>query len=484
MFGLETSLFILLFLCLFLACAFEFVNGFHDTANAVATVIYTNSLKPTQAVVWSGFINFLGLLTGGVGLTMSIIGLLPTELLIDPNVYHAMALALSMLLSAIIWNLATWYFGIPASSSHTLIGSIIGVGVGYALLPENNKGISTVNWDKAIEIGQALLFSPLFGFAVAIVLMYILKKSISNKDIFKEPKKDTPPPIWVRAILITTCTLVSFFHGRNDGQKGIGLVMLVLIAFLPSYFAINTNVDPFKLQSEVAVVQSVITKIDTNKLSITEKESYAKVMKGVKGLNTIFANKNLNAQNLTTESKLEIRKDVLNINKHTKKLMDSDAVTLSSDDKKALKNATAGKKPDFFTFGNSSSGLSSLTDFAPNWVMWMIAISLGLGTMIGWKRIVVTVGEKIGKQHLTYAQGASAELVAAITIGLATAYKLPVSTTHVLSSGIAGSMVASKGIKNLQGGTVKNIVMAWVLTLPVTILLSATLFYILRTLLG
>ena len=484
MFGLDTSLFILLFLCLFLACAFEFVNGFHDTANAVATVIYTNSLKPTQAVVWSGFINFLGLLTGGVGLTMSIIGLLPTELLIDPNVYHAMALALSMLLSAIIWNLTTWYFGIPASSSHTLIGSIIGVGVGYALLPENNKGISTVNWDKAIEIGEALLFSPLFGFAVAIVLMYILKKTIANKDIFKEPKKDTPPPLWVRAILITTCTLVSFFHGRNDGQKGIGLVMLVLIAFLPSYFAINTEVDPFKLKNEVAVVQTVITKIDTNKLSITEKESYGKVMKGVNSLNIIFTDKALNAKNLTTETKLEIRKDVLNINKHTKKLMESDAVTLSSDDKKDLKIATAGKKPDFFTFGNSSSGLSSLTDFAPNWVMWMIALSLGLGTMIGWKRIVVTVGEKIGKQHLTYAQGASAELVAAITIGLATAYKLPVSTTHVLSSGIAGSMVASKGIKNLQGGTVKNIVMAWVLTLPVTILLSATLFYIFRTILG
>jgi phosphate/sulfate permease len=484
MFGLDASLFILLFLCLFLACAFEFVNGFHDTANAVATVIYTNSLKPTQAVVWSGFMNFLGLLTGGVGVTMSIIGLLPTELLIDPNISHAVALALSMLLSAIIWNLGTWYFGIPASSSHTLIGSIIGIGVGYALLPENNKGLSTVNWDKAVEIGQALLLSPLFGFAVAIVFMYLLKKSIKNKEIFKEPKKDTPPPIWIRAILVTTCTLVSFFHGRNDGQKGIGLVMLVLIAFLPSFFAINTDVDPFKLQKEVTTVQTVVSKIDTNKLSSSEKESYGKVMKGVKGLNVIFADKTLNAKNLTVETKLEIRKDVLNINKHTKKLMESESVSLSADDKKELKTATAGKKAPFFTFGNSNNGLSSLTDFAPNWVMWMIALSLGLGTMIGWKRIVVTVGEKIGKQHLSYAQGASAELVASITIGLATAYKWPVSTTHVLSSGIAGSMVASKGIKNLQGGTVKNIVMAWVLTLPVTILLSATLFYVLRTILG
>jgi phosphate/sulfate permease len=484
MFGLDITLFILLFLCLFLACAFEFVNGFHDTANAVATVIYTNSLKPTQAVVWSGFVNFIGLLTGGVGLTMSIIGLLPTELLIDPNVYHAMALSFAMLGTAIAWNLATWYFGIPASSSHTLIGSIIGIGVGYALLPENNKGLSTVNWDKAIEIGQALLLSPLFGFAVAIVLMYILKKSSISKDIFKEPKKDTPPPLWIRAILIFTCSMVSLFHGRNDGQKGIGLVMLVLIAFLPSFFAIDTRVDPFKLQSEVAVVNSIVTKIDTNKLSSTEKESYDKIMKGVNSLNLIYSNKSLNAQNLSVETKLEIRKDVLNISKHTKKLMESEAVTLSTDDKKSLTKATAGDKPPFFSFGNTNKGLSSLTDFAPPWVMWMIALSLGLGTMIGWKRIVVTVGEKIGKQHLSYAQGASAEIVASITIGLATAYKWPVSTTHVLSSGIAGSMVASKGIKNLQGGTVKNIVMAWVLTLPVTILVSATLFYLLRTILG
>jgi len=483
MFGLDTSLFILLFLCLFLACAFEFVNGFHDTANAVATVIYTNSLKPTQAVVWSGFMNFIGLLTGGVGVTMSIIGLLPTELLIDPNVYHSMATALAMLGAAIIWNLGTWYFGIPASSSHTLIGSIIGIGVGYALLPENKAGLSTVNWDKATEIGQALLLSPLFGFAVAIVFMYILKKSVPNKEIFKEPKKDTPPPMWIRGILFLTCTLVSFFHGRNDGQKGIGLVMMILIAFLPSYFAINTDVDPFKLQGAVVKVQTIIAKIDTNKLSSTEKESYTKVMKATVALNTILTDKSL-INHLSTEKKLEIRKDVLAINKHTKKLSESDAVSLSADDKNELKKATAGEKAPFFSFGNSNKGLSSLTDFAPAWVMWMIALSLGLGTMIGWKRIVVTIGEKIGKQHLSYAQGASAELVASITIGLATAYKWPVSTTHVLSSGIAGSMVASKGIKNLQGGTVKNIVMAWVLTLPVTILLSATLFVFFRWIIG
>jgi PiT family inorganic phosphate transporter len=128
--------------------------------------------------------------------------------------------------------------------------------------------------------------------------------------------------------------------------------------------------------------------------------------------------------------------------------------------------------------------MAGVTDFAPNWVMWMVALSLGLGTMIGWKRIVVTIGEKIGKDHLTYAQGATAELIASLTIGLATAYKWPVSTTHVLSSGIAGTMVAQRGIKNLQGDTVKNIVLAWILTLPVTVVLSAGLFLLFRWITG
>jgi phosphate/sulfate permease len=483
MFGLDTFLFILLFISILAVCVFEFVNGFHDTANAVATVIYTNSLKPTQAVIWSGFINFLGLLTGGVGVTMSIVGLLPTELLIDPNVYHAVAMSLAMLFSAILWNLGTWYFGIPASSSHTLIGSIIGIGLGWAVMP-GNSGLNALNWDKVKEIGISLLLSPLFGFALAIVFMYLLKKLIANKEIFKEPKKDSPPPLWIRSILIATCTLVSFFHGRNDGQKGIGLLMIILIAFLPSYFALNNEVDPFKLKSDVDVVYSIVAKIDTVKLSVAEKRSYQKIKHATDELELILADSLNGAKALSVERKLNIRNDVLEISKHSKKLYESESVNLTPSDVKALKKAISGGKAPFFTYGNNNKGLSSLTDFAPTWALWMIALSLGLGTMIGWKRIVVTVGEKIGKQHLNYAQGASAELVASITIGLATAYKWPVSTTHVLSSGIAGSMVASKGIKNLQGGTIKNIVTAWVLTLPVTIILSASLFVFFRWIVG
>lgn len=485
MFGLDPTLLFLLCFCLVAACAFEFVNGFHDTANAVATVIYTHSLKPTQAVVWSGFMNFLGLLTGGVGVTMSIIGLLPTELLVDTNVYHSMAMALALLISAIMWNLGTWYLGIPASSSHTLIGSIIGIGVGHALLPEaSNKGLSSLNWDKVIEIGQALLLSPLFGFALAIILMYILKKSVTNKEIFKEPKKKSPPPLWIRSILIATCTLVSFFHGRNDGQKGIGLVMVILIAFLPGFFAVNTSLDLDAVRTHLSTVQQITAKIDSSALSIKEQDALAKIKSSSQDL-FLITSKNLGISTLTTDQKFAIRKAALTINKHSKKLIESESVALSENDKQAWKKATAGSKAPFFTYGSSSSsGLASVTDFAPNWVMWMIALSLGLGTMIGWKRIVITIGEKIGKDHLTYAQGASAELIASLTIGLATAYKWPVSTTHVLSSGIAGTMVAQRGIKNLQGGTVRSIVLAWVLTLPVTIILSTVLFLFFRWIVG
>ena len=467
MFGLETDIFLLLSFCLLAACAFEFINGFHDTANAVATVIYTNSLKPTQAVVWSGVINFIGVVTGGVGVGMSIVNLLPVELLIDQNVYHSIAMVLALLFSAIIWNFGTWYFGIPASSSHTLIGAILGVGLGYALLPDNKTGIAAVNWDKAGEIFSALLLSPMIGFALAVFLMFALRRLLNKnirKLIFEEPEKDVPPPIWIRAILITTCTLVSFFHGRNDGQKGIGLVMLILIGILPTYFAIDTSIDFSKIKPDLAIISEKIARIDTTKASNVEKEKIAKINASVNFLNSI------KGSTVDKAAALDVRKALLTISSNTKKLVDDENIILSDADKLILKN-TATKE---------EKGIRRFTDHAPMWVILMISLSLGLGTMIGWKRIVVTVGEKIGKSHLTYAQGASAELVAATTIGLASFFKLPVSTTHALSSGIAGTMVASKGIKNLQAGTIKNILLAWVLTLPVAIILSASLFLFFR----
>ena len=472
MFGLETGVFILLVFCLVAACAFEFINGFHDTANAVATVIYTNSLQPTQAVVWSGIVNFIGVITGGVGVGMSIVNLLPVELLIDQNVYHSIAMVLALLFSAIIWNFGTWYFGLPASSSHTLIGAIIGVGLGYALLPENTMGVAAVNWDKVREVFTALLLSPLIGFSLAVVLMFALRRVLSKnirKQIFDEPTPGQTPPGWIRILLIITCTLVSFFHGRNDGQKGIGLVMLILIGILPTFFALDTNIDIAQLKPDLARIQQITSRIDTTQLSKSDLDRLLKIDESIAGLAPVVA-----ANTYKTGEALQIRKALLTISSNSKKLIASEDVKLSAADKDELK-AVAVKE---------EKGIRKFTDHAPFWVILMISLSLGLGTMIGWKRIVVTVGEKIGKSHLTYAQGASAELVAATTIGLASWYTLPVSTTHALSSGIAGSMVASKGIKNLQAKTVQSILLAWLLTLPMAILLSATLFMLFRWIIG
>ncbi len=472
MFGLETGVFVLLVFCLVAACAFEFINGFHDTANAVATVIYTNSLQPTQAVVWSGIVNFVGVVTGGVGVGMSIVNLLPVELLIDQNVYHSIAMVLALLFSAIIWNFGTWYFGLPASSSHTLIGAIIGVGLGYALLPDNTMGVAAVNWDKVKEVFSALLLSPLIGFSLAIVLMFTLRRTLNKqirKQIFDEPTPGQTPPGWIRILLIITCTLVSFFHGRNDGQKGIGLVMLILIGILPTFFALDNTIDIAQLKPDLAKIEAITSRVDTTRLSDSD-------MGRLKGIRTSIANLApvVAANTYKKEESLLIRKALLTISSNSKKLIASEDVKLSEADKDELK-AVAVKE---------EKGIRKFTDHAPFWVILMISLSLGFGTMIGWKRIVVTVGEKIGKSHLTYAQGASAELVAATTIGLASWYTLPVSTTHALSSGIAGSMVASRGIKNLQAKTVQSILLAWLLTLPMAILLSATLFMLFRWILG
>ncbi len=467
MFELETSYAILLVLCLAAVCAFEFVNGFHDTANAVATVIYTHTLKPWAAVIWSGTWNFLGVITGGITVAMGIVNLLPVETLVDQNIAHSISMVAALLLTAIFWNLITWYLGIPCSSSHTLIGSILGVGLAYSFLPESTG--EAVNWGKAQEIGASLLVSPLFGFSVTIILMYLIRvatrKTETGDALFKEPKKNTPPPFWIRGILFLTCTLVSYFHGSNDGQKGVGLVMLVLIGIVPTYFAINNNLDTRPLPATLTQIEQVITTIDSTTLSKEDRVKLHQVIGMTNQLQSKFALVN-SAGSIPKEERFEVRKNIMMIDRNLKSMIDKEEVRLSEKDKEKL---TASLKE-----------VRKVTDYSPTWVIVMISLSLGVGTTIGWKRIVKTVGEKIGKEHLTYAQGASAEMVASLTIGLSSSFGWPVSTTHVLSSGIAGSMVANKGVKNLQPDTVRNILLAWFLTLPVVMIMGGGLFLIFR----
>jgi PiT family inorganic phosphate transporter len=467
MFELELSYTVLLIVCLIAACVFEFVNGFHDTANAVATVIYTNSLKPWVAVIWSGFMNSVGVFAGGIAVAMSIVNLLPVESLVDQNISHSLSMVGALLISAITWNLLTWYFGIPCSSSHTLIGSILGVGIAYSLLPEST-GVA-VDWSQASKIGMSLLVSPAFGFTLTIGIMFLIRVLTKGRpdsdDLFKEPKKNTPPPPWIRGILLLTCTGVSFFHGQNDGQKGVGLVMLVLIGIVPGFFALDARLNSSDLTAPLQNIRTVIGNVDVAPLSAVDSVKLMNSRRMTEDLSTKLAAVG-NINSIPRTERFAFRKDILLVDRNVRGIMKKEEVRISEADRSIL--------------DSNLKKLRKATDYAPFGVIALISLSLGLGTMIGWKRIVRTIGEKIGKQHLTYAQGASAELVATVTIGLSSQFGLPVSTTHVLSSGIAGSMVASKGIKNLQAETVRNILLAWMLTLPVVMVLSGSLFLLFR----
>lgn len=449
--SLSASLLVVFIICLIAVVGFEFVNGFHDTANAVATVIYTKALKPVYAIPWSGTWNFLGVFLGGVAVAMGILKLLPLDELMKLPVSVGACMVLAVLLASIVWNLGTWYLGIPCSSSHTLIGAMIGASIAFTWY----YGGAGVNWDKAKEIGLSLILSPLIGFGAAAGLMYLLIHVIKWKALFHIPQgENDTPPILIRLLLITTCTLVSFFHGSNDGQKGVGLLMLILIAFLPAKFAVNHAISNDKILSALNKTELVLSR--TTASDQAGKALIASTDSAIEKTKTQLASK------IDTIKTYKFRKQIKSVGKGVSALLTAKDVKFVDKDRATLTSA--------------SKDITGLTDFAPIWVIATISISLGIGTMVGWKRIVVTIGEKIGNQHLNYAQGASSELVAAATIGLSSSFGLPVSTTHVLSSGIAGSMLASGGAGNLNSKTLKNIALAWVLTLPVAIILALLLF--------
>ena len=471
--------YILLFVALLIALGFEFVNGFHDTANAVATVIYTRSLPAHIAVVWSGMFNLFGVLLSSGAVAFGIVSLLPVELILQVGSSAGFAMVFALLIAAILWNLGTWWFGLPASSSHTLIGSIIGVGIANALM-RGRDGTSGVDWTQAANIGKALLLSPLFGFAVAGILMFMLKVALQRATpaLFAEPVGNTPPPWWIRGILILTCTLVSFFHGSNDGQKGMGLIMLILIGTVPTAYALNralpsSQIEAFTKNSEAAS-KVIASKAGGHQIlgnprpAVTQYVAAHQITEGTyPSLAVLVAE--ISKQVNEYGSLAKVPAEAVGNTRNDMYLV-SEALRFLAKDKESELNADEVK-----TLNAYKGSLDSATKFIPTWVKIAVAIALGLGTMVGWKRIVVTVGEKIGKTHLTYAQGASAEVTAAATIAAADVFGLPVSTTHVLSSGIAGTMAANGS--GLQWSTVRNIAMAWVLTLPIAMMLSGFLYF-------
>jgi PiT family inorganic phosphate transporter len=468
-----------LLLALALALSFEFVNGFHDTANAVATVIYTNTLKPTIAVIWAGCWNLAGVLWSSGAVAYSIVALLPVELVLHSGTGAGFAMIFSLLISAILWNVGTWYLGLPASSSHTLIGSIMGVGVANSIMA-GHGWMAGINWPKAQEIFTYLIISPIFGFVGAALLLLLLKLLVRRKDLYEAPKKDTPPPLWIRGLLVLTCTLVSFFHGSNDGQKGMGLIMLILVGIVPGAFALNMTTQPAKVTATIAELRQVETSLQaqTGSTTVTQDEAVATLTEFIKPTGGKPTEKTYAAVvqqagyvadslakvtsfgELVRDDRTKLRTDIYLVDESLTKLLKKHWITADADSIAQLKA--------------TDKNLDDITKYIPLWVKVAVALALGCGTMIGWKRIVVTVGEKIGKAHLTYAQGASAEIIAASTIGIADYMGYPVSTTHVLSSGIAGTMAANRS--GLQKDTLISILLAWVLTLPVCVLLGATLF--------
>ena len=475
------SPYLLLALALAIALGFEFVNGFHDTANAVATVIYTHSLEPRIAVVWSGMCNLAGVLFSTGAVAYAVIALLPVDLILKVSSGSGFSMVFALLIAAILWNLGTWWFGLPASSSHTLVGSIIGVGLANQWL-NPRAGASGLDWDQAIKVLKALLISPIMGFTLAGLLLVLSKWMFRFPALYEAPKDDQPPPLPIRALMVLTCTGVSFFHGSNDGQKGMGLIMLILIGTVPTAYALNHGIGPREMQDFLAASAQVE--------SILDREAGAGGRPGSDPRAEVA--EYVRTRQLQPDTVPDLRVLVAGLDREVTQYRDFNAIPAQDQThvrndmyvaSEAVRLMDKARNPAFSPADRAvlrsyKGKLDKTTRFIPDWVKVAVALALGLGTMVGWKRVVVTVGERIGKEHLTYAQGASAGLVAMGTIFIADNFGLPVSTTHILSSGVAGTMAANGS--GLRLATIRNIAAGWIFTLPAAGLLSGLLYWLFR----
>ena len=487
--GLDFHTGLMLVLALMFVLFYEAINGFHDTANAVATVIYTRAMRSQVAVVMAGVFNFLGVMLGGLSVAYAIVHLLPTDLLLNVSSAHGLAMVFSMLLAAIIWNLGTWYFGIPASSSHTLIGAIIGIGLTNALMTSTSV-VDALNVPKMIQIFLSLILSPIVGLVIAGLMVFLLRRywngTKKQQRIHLTPaereKKDgkRKPPFWTRTALILSAIGVSFSHGANDGQKGIGLIMLVLIGVAPAGFVVNMSATGY----DIARTRDAVTHLQQYYQQHVEVLPHAVALKPLVPAPETLPN--TPAQFHCDSSRAMIAIDhaqtllanlqsyddlTVDQRSHMRRLLMCVAETAG-----AVAKLPETSAQDRRFLNNLRTDLLETVEYAPTWIIVAVALALSLGTMIGWKRVAVTIGEKIGKKGMTYAQGVSAQMTAAVSIGIASYTGMPVSTTQVLSSAVAGTMLVDGG--GVQSKTVKNIMLAWVLTLPISILLSGGLYWV------
>lgn len=474
-----------LVLAVFFVLAYEFINGFHDTANAVATVIYTKAMPAHLAVVASGIFNFFGVMFGGLGVAYAIVHLLPIDLLLGMDSTQGLIMVFSLLFSAIVWNLGTWFFGIPASSSHTLIGSILGVGGAYAWI--NHKPVTQgINVGKAIDIMLSLIISPTIGFIVAALLLLAMKRIWTSNKIHKTPEErqlvdgKKHPPFWARLTLVASAMGVSFVHGSNDGQKGIGLVMLVLICMAPAYFALDMNSRAYDLDRTQDANHRIMEIYQRNQAALGEVINFSAPAATKEDLLTHCSADSALQAMATLDTRLDAVRTYDQLSPSDRREVRRLLLCIDDTARKVSKLPLPAK--ELTDLAKWRKDLTATAEYAPTWVIVSIALALGCGTMVGWRRIVHTVGEKIGSSGMTYSQGIAAQITAASSIGVASLTGMPVSTTHILSSAVAGTMVANKS--GLQSQTIKTILMAWVLTLPLTMLLSGGLFIISNHLFG
>ena len=478
---------LMLVLALLFVLFYEAINGFHDTANAVATVIYTRAMRAQFAVVMAGVFNFLGVLLGGLSVAYAIVHLLPTDLLLNVSSAHGLAMVFSLLLAAIIWNLGTWYFGIPASSSHTLIGAIIGIGLTNAIVTDSSI-VDALNIPRMISIFLSLILSPIIGLVIAGAMIFLLRRYWSGtkkrRRIHLTPaereKQDgkRKPPFWTRTALILSAVGVSFSHGANDGQKGIGLIMLVLIGVAPAGFVVNMSASGYDITKTHDAVVHLQQYYEKHQPALQHAiENTPVVPAQADASDTDF-----HCNSARTPIVLNQTEQMLaNISSYDELTADQRAqmrrlLMCIADTATEVAKLPETSAQDARFLKTLSRDLLNTVEYAPIWIIIAVALALSIGTMVGWKRVAVTIGEKIGKKGMTYAQGVSAQVTAAVSIGVASYTGMPVSTTQVLSSAVAGTMIVDGG--GVQTKTVKNIALAWILTLPVSIGLSGLLYWI------
>ncbi len=447
----------MLIVCFIMVLAFEATNGFHDTSNAVATVIYTNTLKPIPAVLWSGVMNFIGVLVGGIAVAYALVEILPPDVLTPPDGAPALPMLIAIFAAALFWNILTWAFGIPNSSSHCVIGALVGVACADAILQSRDLS-QGVDWHQIRTVLEGLAISPVLGLILAGGLYGLLRVTVRRGHLFEPPKEGEPPVWWLRGLLILTCTSVSFSHGTNDGQKSIGLIMLTVIGLLPASYALNPNAGD-TLSQLGANARSALPLIQ--RYGDDRRQGGISAATSLETFNPDDATPTAGEKPDQIRTRTQRRDEIYSVLSQLKHVSENPAASKAD-------KAQAGKL-------RKSMGLP--VHYAPLWVRVLSALCLGAGTMVGYKRVVRTLGERLGKSHMTPGQGASAELIGSVLIGTAGFTGLPVSTTHIITSGIAGTMVA--GGQGVQRSMLIRIGMAWLFTLPATILIAGMIFYVL-----